>query len=182
MNIVHRLYRLAILVALLLVGTHSILAKGPPDKVTINGPGLKDEIEVIDREVLSGLDIVALVDSDRPIEAPNVDEGYELAYYYQDRAGLFRRAWSLRYYPNPSGDLGYIYNSHAHNGPWRYAKPKGDAAMQRLLEEHGALSNSWLALPNTAGTSLSVAWLIMSAIALALIGGLVQRRKLSWPK
>jgi hypothetical protein len=47
-------------IALLLLATNQALAKGPPDKVTISGPGLDDTIEITDPASLAHLELGAL--------------------------------------------------------------------------------------------------------------------------
>jgi hypothetical protein len=119
----------------------------PPDKVTISGPGLKGEVEVTDQEILAVLSLGAIEDFEHgSIPAPNVGEGYQITRYFYDASFDFGR---LRYYPNSTGERGYIFfedgpdlvGDHSrYNGKWFYATPQGDEAMRRLLAELGVLT------------------------------------------
>ncbi len=117
-----------------------------PDKATISGPGLKGEIEITDKKILSALSLGAIEDFERgPIAAPKVGEGYQITRYFYDASFDFGR---LHYYPRPAGGRGYLFfedgpdfdGDHTqYNRKWFYATPQGDAAMQRLLANLGAL-------------------------------------------
>src|SRR3712207_4428770 len=96
-----RFGRCLLLLIVLLAPNQLVSGKGPPDKMTISGPGVAGMIEVLDREVLNALDLSVFwqIDS-RPSVQATVDEGYELVYYYKNGGRTFMRAFSLMYYPN----------------------------------------------------------------------------------
>jgi hypothetical protein len=120
-NVVSRMARMA-LAALgmwallaLTVGTSAVaspacpVCDGPPDKVTISGPGLAGAVEVTDREAVRSLGVdvfFGLSEQRQAITAPTVGAGYELVRYYNTVNGSFDR---LRYYPSAPGGSGTIY-------------------------------------------------------------------------
>jgi hypothetical protein len=121
---------------------------GPPDKVSISGPGLAGAVDVTDREAVRslGADVFFAWEEQRQaIVAPAVGEGYELVRYYNTVGGSFDR---LRYYPSAPGGSGTIYyvgptsgsqgiahvlGLDARVGQWFVATPQEDAAMQHTL-------------------------------------------------
>jgi hypothetical protein len=121
---------------------------GPPDKVTISGPGLAGVVEVTDQEAVRSLGVgvfFGLSEQRQAITAPTVGDGYELVRYYNSVNGSFDR---LRYYPSAPGGSGTIYyfgptsgnqgvaqvlGLAARVGQWFMATPQEDAAMQHTL-------------------------------------------------
>ena len=121
---------------------------GPPDKVTISGPGLAGAVDVTDREAVRslGVDVFFGWSAQRQaIVAPVLGEGYELVRYYNAANGSFDR---LRYYPSAPGRSGTIYylgptsgnqavahvlGLDARVGQWFVATPQEDAAMRHTL-------------------------------------------------
>jgi hypothetical protein len=148
------------------------LAKGPPDKVTITGSGLQDQVEVTERALLNDFDLVSLIDWEHPAPAASVplDEGYQILFSYKGSLGQLMPAFQLHYFPAPAGKLGTIYNSSAETGPWFYAKPQGDAAMKQLLAQHGVST-----LPATGAAPHSVLWSFVLAGGV-ILAGLLSRR------
>ena len=163
---------------LLALTTSLALAKGPPDKVVISGPGLSGEIESTDREAISALGLGALEDFQRgPIEAPQVGAGYQMACYFKDGAS-YRPFDRLTYYPNLPGKRSYIFYEglrisggwSEYDGKWFYATKAGDAAMRRLLWQLGTEPAT---LPATGGTAPLAAAAVLSG-ALVLAGALLR--------
>jgi hypothetical protein len=121
---------------------------GPPDKVTISGPGLAGTFDVTDREALRSLGVgifFAWEEQRQAIVAPAVGEGYELVRYHNMANGSFDR---LRYYPSTPGGAGTIYyvgptsggqamahalGLDARAGRWFVATSQEDAAMRHTL-------------------------------------------------
>jgi hypothetical protein len=139
-----------LLLGMLLVLTTSIALAwpdGPPERVTISGPGLTGEVEVTDKEILTALSLGAIEDFERgPITAPKVGEGYQITRYFYEASFNFGR---LHYYPNPAGERSYIFfedgpdfiGDHTiYDGKWFYTTSQGEAAMQRLLKSLDALA------------------------------------------
>lgn len=142
-RIVHAAFVLLGLLALLVPAAGLSLAKGPADKVTIDGPGLTSEIEVTETVLLSALSIGQLEDFGRPSATPrDPGPGYELTRYFKDRAG-FQAFDRVRYYPNAAGGGGYIFYEgivngwSEYDGRWFRASVAGDQVMRRLLAENG---------------------------------------------
>jgi hypothetical protein len=124
------------------------VCEGPPDKVTISGPGLAGTVDVTDRETVRslGVDVFFGWSAQRQaIVAPAVGEGYELVRYYNAANGSFDH---LRYYPSAPGGAGTIYyvgptsgnqgvaqvlGLDARVGQWFVATPQEDAAIQHTL-------------------------------------------------
>jgi hypothetical protein len=121
---------------------------GPPDKVTISGPGLAGAVEVTDREAVRSLGADVFFgwsEQRQAIVVPAVGASYELVRYYNAANGSFDR---LRYYPSAPGGSGTIYyvgptsgnqglahilGLDARVGHWFVATPQEDAAMQHAL-------------------------------------------------
>ena len=82
----------AILWALLfsgILGTSSVLAKGPPDKVTIEGPGLKAPIEVTDSKLLMAFSLFHFENIERLVPKPkDAGPGYTITRYIHDHLFL----------------------------------------------------------------------------------------------
>lgn len=178
---------LALLLAALLVP--AALAKGPPDKLTISGPGLDGEVEVTDRELLAEIGFGALEDFNENqrsgIAEPSVGEGYTLVRALRNPNGTYQPWDQAHYYPNPGG-RGYIFydglvgpNTSEFDGKWYHARPEGEAAMQRLLQTLGAESPADQALPATGMERAPRGWLIGLAGALLLAGALARRGRRS---
>jgi len=168
--------------ALLVLTTSLALAKGPPDKVVISGPGLSGEVESTDCVAISVLGLGSLEDFQRgPIAAPQVSTGYQLTRYFKDGAS-YRPFDRLIYYPNRSGERGYIFYEglrvsggwSEYDGKWFYATKAGDAAMRRLLKQLGAAPAT---LPATGGTAAPLEAVVALGGALALAGALLRFRQ-----
>src|SRR5262245_25745702 len=109
MKLTRLLYALFLLGVLSALATATALAwpEDPPDKVTISGPGLKGEVEVTDKEILSALSLGTIEDFEQgAIVAPKVGQGYQITRYFYDASFNFGR---LHYYPNSTGKRSYIF-------------------------------------------------------------------------
>lgn len=129
--------------ALLIIVRDAAMAKGPADKVTINGTELTEEIEVAAAEALQALSIGQLEDFKSPIAAPSeVGPGYEVTRYYKDGAN-FIAIDHVRYHPDPAGGRGYVFyiglvnGWSQYDGKWFRATAQGEQALQRILAENG---------------------------------------------
>jgi hypothetical protein len=126
------------------------LAKGPPDKVVITGPGLKAPVEIEDREVLETFSFFQFENSERPIEPPeHPGYGYVVTRFVAESQGEYT-AWDrLIYLPNPGGSGGVVFYegllgegmSSEFDGGWYLASAAGDAAMREILTREGVLSD-----------------------------------------
>jgi len=115
------------------------LAKGPPQKVTIEGPGLAVPIEITDPATLESLGMTMLEDVDSKISGPGtLSAVYLVTRYYQDGARYIpfdqvlyaRQAESDRplvYY------VGIVNGWSEFDGRWFNATADGAAAMESVL-------------------------------------------------
>jgi len=145
---------LVLIAALVLKGCPSSVgvasAKGPPDKVTITGPGIKGELEITDLNTLNAFAIYQFNDLERRIEKPHVSSaGYKITRWTQAqrRGKMTLIPWDyLTYYPDPAGGPGYLFydgldpsiGSTEGQGEWFLASEDGGAAMKRIIENPGA--------------------------------------------
>ena len=163
--------RLAHVLLCTLIGTASLLAvhhrehaKGPADRITITGPGLTSELVIADRATLDALSMTALEDFLAPVtEIPeNLGPGYELTRFYQGNNESYVPFDHVMYYPDRSGQGGYvlylgIVNGWSENdGRWFPAHSASDAVMRRVLADNGVV------LP-VNGTSLQPMLLLAQA-------------------
>ena len=170
-----RYWGILLLVVGVLLGASPALAKGPPDKAVIRGPGLTGEIAITDATMLSDMGLGSLEDFQSPLDAPSqTAAGYQIDRFFRS-GGTFQPFDRLVYYPPASGERGRIfyagmavvgYGSSDYDGKWFRATAAGDAAMQRLI---GHLAPQ-LGLPAT-GTISSRAGLVTLLVGLLLIVG-----------
>lgn len=179
---------LALLATLALVSLAQ--AKGPPDKLTISGPGLQGEVEVTDPALLANVGLGSLEQLDSSgssIPAPTVGEGYTLVRYLRNPNGTYQPWDQAHYYPNAVDGRGVVFydgmlgsNSSELDGKWFYTRPEGDAGMQQLLKAIGAVPPESQALPSAGGIATARSWLIglggvLLLTGLLLTGALVRR-------
>ncbi len=137
-----------VLLAALVIPYAPALAKGPPDKVVITGPGLKDPVEIEDPEALQAFSFFQFEDTERPIEPPaHPGYGYVITRYVAEPEGEYT-AWDrLIYLPNSGGRGGVVLYegllgegmSSESDGGWYLASEAGDAAMREILMREGVL-------------------------------------------
>ncbi len=152
MSILRRASLGVIVLAAVLVLALPAEAKGPPEMVTITGPGIAGEIRISDADTLMPFSFYQFNNLERRIKAPAGDlgPGYRITRYIVDSAGGQNslKAWDyLTYYPNPSGGLGYLYfdgldpsiGSTEGQEQWYLPSEDGDAAMKRVLSQYGVL-------------------------------------------
>lgn len=175
---------------------------GPPDKVTISGPGL-DTVALTDQINVFGVDTFFGSFSRESVPAPKVSAGYLITRYYKSHGELPEEYWTsgfdrLHYYPNPDGGRGAIYYDGPNGadqlqmagaleldkrvGKWYVATAQEDLIMEGLFNKlsltppAGAPSQAVAQLPNTGDDSTSAAWLAVLAVGLLLAGALLLRR------
>lgn len=174
-----RILAVTLVAVALLLFAGTALAKGPPGRVTIEGPGLDGPISITDPDTLMAFAFYMFNDLNRRIEPPGISgEGYTITRYIQ--TGNTEIAWdSLTYYPNPDG-AGYVYfdgllspgSSTEGQGEWYVASVDGEAAMQRILAGAGAVGS----IPGAARiVAPAVALTALLLAAALLVGG--QRRE-----
>ena len=105
---------LFILLALaVLAVTKTVMAKGPVDKITIEGPGLAGSFEITDSEILSRFDPWGsqFIGTGGPLVGPppHVKEPYLVKFYLENQRGELTLRYMFYYYFNLTGATGYIY-------------------------------------------------------------------------
>jgi hypothetical protein len=173
----------ALLLALLaLIPLHAALAKGPPDKITITGPGIAEPIKVTHSNRLYAFSFYQFNDLTRRIESPDISlsDGYHITRYIEDKGRLI--VWDrLTYYLDPAGGPGFIFfdgldpsiGSTEGQGEWFLSTEEGGAAMRQILSDYAPPSNI---APQTAPIS-PVAWLgALGLVGLLAAVGLRMRR------
>jgi hypothetical protein len=151
---------LILLLALLLLVTPA-MAKGPVDKMTIEGLGLKKPIKITNPEILSRFDPWGgqFIGTGGPLAGPppNIKEPYLVRFYLEDQQDKLALRYMFYYYFNATGKTGHIYlpgpgepyysinagtiirgNS---DGQWHKALPSWDDVMTNVVvETQGGLS------------------------------------------
>ena len=89
-------------------------AKGGADKITIVHPDLAEAIEVIDPQILESFSPWAgqFIDADKPLVEPpyvGLRLPYQVYFHHEQDSGELKINYMFYYYPDPSGDRGYIY-------------------------------------------------------------------------
>jgi hypothetical protein len=167
-------------VLLALVVAPVALAKGPPDKLVLSGPGIAEPVEITNAEQLHDLGMGGLEDFRAPLASqPQVSEGYRLDRFFRQGATYmpFDRAI---YYPPNAGQRGLVFYAgpsavgsgwSEYDGKWFHATAAGDLAMQQLLDH----SVSRVALPATGGDAVAFYMQAFAILALVLLcaGGVV---------
>ncbi len=173
---------LAALAAMLIL-VLPVYAKGPPDQVTISGPGIRGEIVIAHSALLNAFSFYEFNDLNRRMDAPAVTpgEGYHITRYVRQNGGGpdDLMVWdTLTYYLNPDGP-GYLYfdgldpsiGGTEGQGEWYLPSEAGDAAMKQILAAYGvgaAGGGMRSGLPAAAG---------VAALGLLIVGaGIAARR------
>ncbi len=134
-----RLVWAATLVSVLTMSAAVVLAKGPPGKVTISGPGIDELLEVVDDAWMEPLSLPGFMDIFHEVEAPvSVGAGYLLTRYGFD--GEQHIAFDeVVYYPATTANRALVYYSgivnggSEYDGRWFPVTEAGEAAMQAIL-------------------------------------------------
>jgi hypothetical protein len=167
------------------------LAKGPPDKMSITGPGLQGVAEVTDTDLIGKLGMAEFENFGREVEAPGIsqEQSYEITRYFRDNDGKTYHPFDhIRYYPLASGEPGYVFyigiinGSGPYDGKWYRATLAGDNAMRRVLDSLGATPPGPNSAPATTGTPWQFALLPAVGAALAIVGWIVYRREVTKSK
>lgn len=123
---------------LLAIGLTSALAKGPPDQVTIEGPGMTRSLEVTDPHLTEALG--SLQDYAREASAPLwFEDAYLITRSYRD-GDNYLPIDQVLYVPNDDGTPGKVYYigiydgwGGPHDGKWFQTVPESEAVLQVLL-------------------------------------------------
>lgn len=126
-------------------------AKGPAQKISVLGPGLSEELEILDPEILPDLSMASFENFLQAVPAPeNIGPGYAMTRYYQIENGPFWPFDHLVYHPDPSGGLGVIHYLGIENGwseydgKWFAAQPQGEKVFASVLAEQGVTLDNYL--------------------------------------
>jgi hypothetical protein len=149
MKLISRYLPLLLLPTLLVLAA-PVLAKGPVDKIIIEGPDLAEPIEITDLDILKRFDPWP---PDVGLWLP-----YQVFFYLQNNRGELELRYVFYYYPDPIGGRGYIYlpgtgepyygvNTGTiirgeSDGRWHHAMPTWEAAIGDLLQEQSVSSTS----------------------------------------
>jgi hypothetical protein len=161
-------------------------AKGPADKITVQGPGLTGPVEITDPQALDEftpwgdrfLDLTRGI-----IREPPAGQSYQVTIEVKPQW-----VYSFDYVLNPAGGPGYIYLPgagdaryqrnigtiiRAQDGRWLFASPEWDALMQRVLMPSSKSPTGDIPklLPvSRLGTGSSVFWAIPLGAGLLILG------------
>ena len=125
-------------VLLLNFGTDSALAKGPFDRVTINGGKIESSIEVSDPLLMDFFSLSNFPNAG--IEQPLVEgDGYLVTRYFMESDGSLTPWDNLRFYPNTTGTGGNIFyeglvnGSSEYDGKWYLASRAGSSRLRHII-------------------------------------------------
>ena len=121
------------------------LAKEMPQKITISGPGLAEDIEIVDdTQTIERLMAMSLEDyMTRTSQAPEgiSGEGYLISRFILNANGDYELLDASRYYRNPSSEAvgGFLYYEGRFNAPsewdnkWYTPTPENEAILLSLI-------------------------------------------------
>jgi hypothetical protein len=174
-----RVLRFALVLLALVMPAGGVLAKGPPAKAIIEGPGLQEPVEVTDLRLLQGLSIFGFEDINRPIEEPaNLEKGYTVTRYSQDGSKLM--AWDRAiYYPGAPGEPGVVFYEglvdpnmwSEFDGRWYAVTEAGEVTIQEILVANGVSLDDEVNSPFLDTGPLNPGFaLAMASLVLLLLG------------
>lgn len=140
----------------LVVPASRAIAKGPADSITITGSGLGGPIQITDTRALDEFSPWGgrFIDWSRgPVSSPPREvQTYEVVITVNGEDGQPHWIYTLHYYPDPSGQGGYVYlprpGEKGYEGNigtiirgdgWYYASADWSALMQRVLKANRVL-------------------------------------------
>lgn len=182
--------RFLLLSLVLLVLITPVMAKGPVDKITIEGPDLTKPIEITSPDILSRFDpwMGQFIGTGGPLVGPpsNIKEPYLVKFYLENQQGDLTLRYMLYYYFDPTGGTGYIYlpgpgepyyQTNAgtiirgkSDGQWHKAIPGWDDVMTDAVGEAqgGLLGFASLNSAQTRGAFLGMGILLTIVVAYLL--------------
>lgn len=135
-----RIWALPLAVAALAVLVQGALAKGPPQHIRIDGPGLAEPLEITESAKLEALGMASLEDFFSSVPDPGaLASVYLLTRSYQDGDRMVPFDQVL-FAPGPPGGPGYVYyvgiinGWSEYDGKWFRATGAGTQALEGLLE------------------------------------------------
>jgi hypothetical protein len=179
---------LLLLLALLLLVT-PVLAKGPVDKIIIDGPDLAKPIEITDPDILSRFDPWGgqFIGTGGPLAGPpsNIKEPYLVKFYLEDQQGELALRYMFYYYFNATGTTGYIYlpgpgepyysiNTgtiirESSDGEWHKALPGWDDVMTNVVAEAQGGSSGFAGLNLAQGRGFFLGSGVLLTIVVAYL-------------
>ena len=186
-----RISRIApiVVIIMLFLSLHPVLAKGPPDKLIISGPGTPGEVTVTDVALLADVGLGSLEEFSTISPPAGLVQSYEVTRYFKN-GEIFTPFDRLHYYVDPTGGRGYIFYdglSFDHNsgwseydGKWFRASAAGDIAMRALLKHIGAAPKAGiLSATGSAATPVrelaALACGLVIACLLCVVSGVMAR-------
>jgi hypothetical protein len=137
---------------LLVIGLSSAMAKGPPDEVTIDGPGMTRNLEISDPRLTEALG--SLEDYEREVFAPLwFEDAYVITRSSRDGGNVLPFDQVL-YVPNTNGTPGWVYYIGIFNGwgpydgKWFQAVPENEAVLQVLLAAQAEATLTYVPPPS----------------------------------
>lgn len=127
-----------------IMGVSTALAKGPPAKVTIEGPGIKSPLEFTDPELLQAFSLFQFEDIEHPIPEPkDTGPGFVITRHVEVSASL--TPWDrLIYYPGSGKAKAIVFlegiigpDASEFDGHWYAVSRDGNAAMKKILQGAG---------------------------------------------
>lgn len=188
MKLISRLPLFLLLVLFVLVTP--VMAKGPVDEITIEGPDLAEPIEFTDPEILGRFNPWGgqFFGTGGPLAGPppNIKEPYLVKFYLEDQQGELVLRYMFYYYFNATGGTGYIYLPgpgepyHQTNagtiirgkadGQWYKAIPGWDDVMTNAIVEvqGGSASFAGLKFAQVRGVFFGIGALLTIVVAYLL--------------
>jgi len=176
-----------LLLMVLFVLTTPAMAKGPVDKITVEGPGLASPIEITDSGILDRFDPWGgqFIGTGGPLAGPppNIKEPYLVRFYLENQQGDQTLRYVFYYYFNSTGTTGYIYLPgpgepyyqtnvgtiirETSDGQWHKAIPGWDEIMADVVAESqaGFFSLEVLNSVQAAGIFVGIGVLLLVAFA-----------------
>lgn len=167
--------------------TNPVMAKGPVDKITIEGPGLAVPFEITDSEILSRFDPWGgqFIGTGGPLAGPPpyAKEPYLVKFYLKNQQGDLALRYMFYYYFNSTGTTGYIYlpglgepyyqiNTGTiirgtSDGQWHKAIPGWDDIMADVVakSQAGFIGYKGLNSAQAAGIFVGIGMLLIVVIA-----------------
>jgi hypothetical protein len=170
-----------IVIMTVLLAVVPMVAKGPVDKITVRGHGLKSTIEMADPAILEAFNpwMAQFIDWQQGTSAaPRTGQVYDVAFVINDTS-----IYNVQFVPGVLGEQGYIYLpgpgdpsynlnigtiiQDGNDGEWHRATSSWDNAIQPLITQQSAL-----VLPATGTHAPSFRWLLVIGGGLTIMGSL----------
>lgn len=182
-NMLERLSRAVMILVMMVLSVAvplgNVLAKGPPDKVVITGPGLTSPIIITNPSLLSGFGFYSFEDVNHRIAEPkDPGPGYVITRYLAHGTELTPRDRAI-YHLRPSGEPGLVFHEglidenmwSEFDGYWYHASEAGDATIRSILNEHGIVYGIDTSSPAARSRPFEAGVLAASLMVLVIVVG-----------